>query len=248
MQSRLTKHIAFVTGSDNDIAMLEHLKDRESLSVFLFLTASSHPATIDRQHAINTWMTQRGIPTHQTVSVATMGDLAMERRVFPKSGNLFCVSLKTNALTAAIRDSELDPMDCTIYLATNRFDGAGERYIWPSSVPGDDGYDREYPIINLSRDEIDRLVIQAGFTTTGHASLECVPCPYHGRPELMRYTPDQIETTDSLQWDITNGRKLRRLFPPHDGVSAVLGDKSPSTRLCGCDGGFCMAGKVLIHD
>jgi len=195
-------------------------------------------------------------PPLRTVSIG-MEALVKQKKAWPRNGMQFCTEeLKIKPAKQLM--NQLDPNKEAICLVGVRREESQARRAWPEWTEESDKHDGRSlwaPLVNLTAEARDNLVIRAGFEVLPTRSQECCPCVNANR-EDQRQVPEVVISIEA-ELGISSTGKPKTMFRPKSKMGAVgivevirwakaergkylpIAEEPDAGNGSGCDSGFC---------
>jgi aryl carrier-like protein len=217
----ITKNLISISGGNDSIAMLqwvienrEHFPDEEFQALYVN-TGWAISWWADRMLKVRDFCTANDIKYNETGADLGFEELVRKKGIFPNRMQKYCTfELKVKPSVKWRKENKMTPKNTQI-LTGVRADESARRSKY-TSTDILDGYDTVNPIVYLSDDERNELVIRAGFKVLPHRSCECHPCIYEASKEKLRnIEPDRVELIANLEKDISDYTNAKRKLQKH---------------------------------
>lgn len=125
---------------------------------------------------------------------------------------------------------------------------------WAEASPKNDGRSEWAPLVYLTAQERDKLIVRAGWTPLAHRSREC-RCINGNAADLATWSEDDICEIEAIEarMKVANPGKIKTMFRPkkngqESGIrdqvqwaKGVVARREEKLIMAGCDSGFCEA-------
>lgn len=206
-------HIIIGNYGDDSIAVLQWALEQQ-LDGIVFLAVDTGWAAqrwLQRTEAARQFAQQHGVDTPNLRAPHDMARLVRDRGSYPNRQFQWCAGLlKGLALNEWLdqhdpqgeallmmgkrRSASVTQRDLPEYI--EHYEVLGERRLW-------------HPLFQHDEADIKALVARSGLAYLGHRSLECEPCIYNTRADLVRMQPVDIQRGCALEAEIGQA-----LLPP----------------------------------
>lgn len=224
------KYLAFCSGGNDSIALLQHLKENNLRNVTVMYN--------DTGWAAKGWMERINYIRQEVESIGWIfvttksegfADMVRRKKGFPMAASKmsFCTQvLKTGPTLKWLNIN--DPKCELICCAGVRREESQNRKNHPTVIHGSKLYNkriRYFPLVKISKPERDELVIRFGFDVLPHSSMECFPCVNSNRSDIRSLANDnmRVKMIADLEKEMgyTSKGKPRVMFRPYRHMGAI---------------------------
>jgi hypothetical protein len=199
-------HFIFGNYGDNTIAVIQwaYQKKLSDVCVVTINTGWSALGWESRSLAGKQWAQSFGFKTEELKPSHSYSDLIRDRQSFPNAKYQWCSTFLKALPFINFLDQVDDSCESVILLGSRRQDSRA-RINLPEFVEESEHYGGRrvwYPLYNLSKEERDALIHQAGFQVLNHRSLECHPCIHSQLSEFSQFEISHLETLRALESEL----------------------------------------------
>lgn len=227
--STMIDHAIFASYGNDSIALIQWAVEQrlENVTVAHSDTgwgAGRWQARVDRGER---WAQSLGFKTHSIASEG-MVELVKRKKGWPLPRKFQFCTEHLKIVPAQRWLDEVDPDRETICMVGVRREESRERRLWPEWVEESDKHGLRplwSPLVNLTEEARNTLVVRAGFEVLPHRSQECFPCINSNRRDLRQLDEERVEQIAKLEVELghTSKGKPRTMFRPyrHQGATGI---------------------------
>lgn len=145
-----------------------------------------------------------GFQTARSKSIG-MAELVRIKKVWPGGLRQFCTAHLKSLPFLQLAD-EIDPKFEAVVMIGKRREESFKRANTPRLILNSDYHSGRtvwHPLYLHSEEERDKILAAEGIEKLNHRSLECNPCIYANRADLLRLTKGEIERVNALEVELS---------------------------------------------
>ena len=206
---------------------------------------------LDRHDRASEWARAQGFDVHTVAAARGFEDECVKNKMIPSGVAKWCTRILKQEPWLRWAD-KIDPdaeMTCVVGV---RREESAKRAAWPEHTPDSDrhgGRDLWAPLVRMREPERDQVLRRHGWDPLPHRSMECSPCIYANRSDMLLIPAERLARMGDLERRVSDAAgKPVRFFGQQTAAERMRWAMSPRGRhhtdqlsLMGndCDSGWC---------